>query len=86
MKTIKSRELIEAERIVKTKDANNFVGYAYAETKNTTLAALSVDGVCEMIKLGLYTKEPFINFGAIGGCSSDTESHALADTQQRYKQ
>ena len=80
----KSRELIEAERLLKP--LNRGIGFAYATTKNHELRALSVDGVCTLIKIGIHHRgETFTNFGSYGGCSSESEGDALATIQQSIK-
>lgn len=88
MKTIKTRELIEAARILAAHEQPPFdkPGYAYAVTKSYVLQALSIDGVFELAKVGIHHNgETVTDFGSLGGCSNKSEADALADIQQYYK-
>lgn len=63
----------------------NEPGFAYAETKNHQLRALSIDGVMQMVKIGLFNKgETYTEFGSHAGCENCSESDALANIQMRF--
>lgn len=82
MKIIETRELTEAKRLL----GSDRIGFAYAETANFSLRALSVDGVARLIQVGIHHGgETFENFGSLGGCSQKSEGDALADVQQALK-
>ncbi len=99
MKTtlIKTRELIEAERLMTLAHAASKTpfespGYAYAMAgESLEVRALSIDGLVTKLQTCMLERNhacyfvTWTNIGSIAGCSSHSEGDALAELQQRYK-
>lgn len=85
MRVIKTRQLIEAERLLGLQPAPfNVPGFAYVTSETVELRALSVDGVCGLIR-NYPLEVVFSSFGALGGCFSRSEKDALVEVEKSVK-